>query len=202
MAMAFLACLAFYSPGLMVLLSTLGLVRIVNRSTGLAARLSDSVVVSVLVIATVYATQSPWLGAVAALAFVLDASLKNPLRRQLLFAALCLASMVIYIVDYDVNWLSIQAPGSLLQWLAILCTLMVGLNLYLLKKIHSRGDVGGKRLNLDRVRAGMVIALLALLQGLDKMPEVILLLATIAGLCLGMAFRRSFRSTAKGLRHQ
>jgi len=142
------------------------------------------------------------LGAVAALAFVLDASLDDPLRRQLLFAALCLGAMVVYIVDYDVSWLTLQPPNSLLQWLAILCTLMIGLNLYLLKKVHSRGDVGGKRLNTDRVRAAIVVALLAMLQGLDRIPQVILLLATIAGLCLGMAFRRSFRSTAKGLRHQ
>jgi hypothetical protein len=202
MAMAFLACLSFYSPGLLLLFTTLGLVRIVNRSTGLIARWTDSVAVTVLVVWCIYATQSPWMGAVAALAFVLDASLVNPLRHQFLFAALCLGAMVVYVVDHDVAWLSLQTPGSLLQWLAILCTLMIGLNLYLLKKVHSRGDVGGKRLNTDRVRSAIVVALLAMLQALGKMPEVILLLATVAGLCLGMAFRRSFRSTAKGLRHQ
>lgn len=202
MAMAFLACLSFQSPGLLLIFTTLGLVRIVNRSSGLAARWGDSIVVTVLVVCTVYATQSPWFGAVAALAFVLDASLKNPLRRQLLFAALSLGTMVVYIVDYDVSWLTVQAPRSLLQWLAVICTLMIGLNLYLVKKVHSRGDVNGKRLDPDRVKAAIVVALLAMFQALDKMPDVILLLATIAGLCLGMAFRRSFRTTAKGLRHQ
>jgi len=202
MAMAFLACLSFYSPGLLTLFATLGLVRVVNRSTGLMARTADSVVLTLLVIWAVYATQSPWFGAVAALAFVLDASLKNPQRKQLLFAALCLGTMVIYIVDHDVNWLSLQPPNSLLQWLAIAMSLLLGLNLLLLKKVHSLGDVGSKRLNPQRVKAGMMIALVACLQGLGDMPQIILLLATIAGLCLGMAFRRSFRSTAKGLRHK
>ena len=202
MAMAFLACLSFYSPGLLTLFTALGLVRVVNRSSGLMARTADSVVLTLLVIWTVYANQSPWFGAVAALAFVLDASLKNPHRKQLLFAALCLGTMVVYIVDHDVNWLTLQAPDSLLQWLAIAMSLLLGLNLLLLKKVHSRGDVGDKRLSLQRVKAAMVIALLACLQGLDEMPQVILLIATIAGLCLGMAFRRSFRTAAKGLRNR
>lgn len=202
MAMAFLACLSFYSPGLLTLFTTLGLVRVLNRSAGLTARTTDSMVLTLLVIWVIYAIQSPWFGAVAALAFVLDATLKNPKRKQLLFALICLGTMVVYIVDHDVDWLSLQPPNSLLQWLAIAMSLLLGLNLLLLKKVHSRGDIGSKRLNPQRVKAGMVIALLACLQGLGDMPQIILLLATIAGLGLGMAFRRSFRSTAKGLRHK
>jgi hypothetical protein len=200
MAIAFLACLSFYSPGLLVLFTVLGLVRVVNRSTGLMARTGDSIVLTLLVIWTIYANQSPWFGAVAALAFVFDASLKHPHRKQLLYALLCLGTMVVYIVDHDVNWLSWQAPNSLLQWLAIAMSLLLVLNMMRLKKVHSRGDVSGKRLSPERVKAGMVVALLACLQGLGQVPQVILLVATIAGLCLGIAFRRSFRTTNKGLR--
>jgi len=202
MAMAFLACLAFQTPGLLLLFATLMLVRVVNRSTGLPARTSDSIIVTMLVIWAVYATQSPWFGAVAALAFVFDASLKIPRRKQLLFALVCLATTLIYMVDHDLPWFEFHAPDSLLQWLAIAAALLFGLNLILLKKVHSRGDVNGKRLNPERVKAGMAIALLAYLQGLSRMSEVVLLVATIGGLCLGYAFRRSFRSTAKGLRHR
>jgi hypothetical protein len=153
-----------------------------------------------MVIMTVYATESPWFGAVAALAFGLDASLKEPQRRQLLFAILCLATMVVYIVDHDTDWLAFQAPGALIQWIAIATTLLFGLNLPLLKKVHSKGDVGDKRLDPERVKAGMAIAMLAALQGLGQMVDVILLVATITGLCLGIAFRRSFRTSGKGLR--
>jgi hypothetical protein len=200
MAVALLACMNYYSPGLWVLFTTLGLVRIVNRSTGLKARLRDSVVVFLMVVMTVYATGSPWFGAVAALAFGLDASLKEPQRRQLLFTILCLATMVVYIVDHDTDWLAFQAPGALIQWIAIATTLLFGLNLPLLKKVHSKGDVGDKRLDPERVKAGMAIAMLAALQGLGQMVDVILLVATITGLCLGIAFRRSFRTSGKGLR--
>jgi len=38
------------------------------------------------------------------------------------------------------------------------------------------------------------------LQGLESMTHVILLVAAIGGLCIGMTFRRAFRSPAKGLR--
>lgn len=202
MAMALLACLSFDSPGLLMLFSTLLLVRIVNRSTGLMAMNRDSVLVTLLVIWTVYATQLPWMGAVAAVAFVFDATLRHPQRKQLLFAVMCLGSMIVYIVDHDFAWKSLHRPDSLLQWLGIAAALLFGLNLMVLKKVHSRGDVNGKRLIPERVKAGMAIALLAYLQGLGQMSQVILLVATVGGLCLGIAFRRSFRSTAKGLRHR
>lgn len=201
MGLAFLACLAYGTTGILALYATLGLVQIVNRSHGLEARKLDSIAITLLVILTVYGSESPWFAAVAALAFVLDASLENPLRRQLLFAVLCLGTMVVYIVDHDVAWLDIHAPHTLLQWLAIVASLLLALNIYLLKKVHSRGEFNGKRLNPERVKAGIAIAVLACLQGLDGMPWFILLVATIGGLCLGIAFRRSFRANTKGLRH-
>ncbi len=201
MALAFLACLAFITPGILPLYAALGLVRVVNRSNGLEAHPTDSVAVVVLVILAVYSSANAWFAAVAALAFVLDASLKNPLRRQLLFAVLCIGTMVVYIVDHDVPWLEVSAPHTLLQWLAILASVLLALNMATLKKVHSRARFGGKRLNPERVKAGMAIAMLACLQGLDNMPHYILLVATVGGLCLGISLRRSFRTTTKGLRH-
>jgi hypothetical protein len=200
MTLAFLACLAYGSPGVLALYTTLGLVRMVNRSGGLEALKSDSVLVTLLVILTVYVCESPWFAAVAALAFLLDASLKSPLRGQLLFAVLCFGTMVEFIVDHDVPWLDIHAPHTLLQWLAVAAILLFFLNLALLKVVHSRGEPGVDRLSPERVKAGIVVALLACLQGLDNMPEFVLLVATIGGLCLGIAFRRSFRTTSKDLR--
>ncbi|HET6565997.1 MAG TPA: hypothetical protein VFG52_11335, partial [Xanthomonadales bacterium] len=201
MVLAFLACLAFGTTGVVALFATLGLVKMVNRSNGLEATKLDSAVLTLLVIVTVYASASPWYAAVAALAFGFDASLKGPLRRQLLFAVLCIGTMVVYIVDHDPAWLDFHAPHTLLQWLAIVACLLLSLNLFLLKKVHSRAQHGGKRLDPDRVKAGMAIAIMGCLQGLDAMPYFILLVATIGGLCLGIAFRRSFRTTTKGLRH-
>lgn len=202
MAVAVLACLSFGSPGLLMLFTTLFLVRIVNRSSGLVAMTRDSVLVTVLVIWTVYATKMPWMGAVAALAFVFDATLQNPQRRQLGFAILCLGTMIVYIVDHDVAWKFLERPDSLLQWLAVAAVLLFGLSLTTLKKVHSCGDVNGKRLDTRRVKAGMAVALLACLQGLGQISEVVLLVAAIGGLCMAIAFQRSFRGTAKGLSHK
>lgn len=199
MALGFLAALAFQHPGLLVLFTTLGLVRVVNRSTGLRARPSDSMVVTGMVIWTVYSSASPWFGAVAALAFFLDGVLSKPAKKQWLYSVVCFGSMVVYIVDYDVVWWRVLVLDSLLEWLAVLTLLLFSLNLVLMKKIHTKGDTDNVRLNIQRLKAGMAIAMLATLQGLQDMPQVILLVATIGGMCLGIAFRRAFRSPAKGL---
>jgi hypothetical protein len=200
MALGFLAAMAYPDPGLLALFATLGLVRIVNRSTGLQARTSDSIIVTLLVILVVYLNQSPWFGAVGALAFFLDGIIRKPLKSQWLFALICLASMVIYIVDHDVLWWWLFVPDTLMEWIAMLAMLLFSMNLVLMKKIHSHGDMGEERLSLDRVKAGMIVAVFASLQGLDVMSQVILLVATIGGLCIGITFRRAFRSPAKGLR--
>ncbi|HLF31800.1 MAG TPA: hypothetical protein VI566_12330 [Xanthomonadales bacterium] len=200
MALGFLAALVNVQPGLLVLFSTLGLVRIVNRSTGLAPRASDSILVTLLVIGTIYASQSPWLGAVAALAFFLDGILHKPVKKQWLYAVICFGAMVVYMVDHDVAWWMVVVPDSLLEWLALLTLLLFSLNLFLLKKVHSRGDTDNLRLDVQRVKGGMAIGVLATLQGLEAMPHLVLVVATIGGLCLGIAFRRAFRSPAKGLR--
>ena len=200
MALGFAATLVFAAPGLLVVFATLLLVRVLNRSSGLAPQTRDSVAVTLLVIWTVYSSKSPWFGAVGALTFFLDGILYKPAKRQWWFALICLGSMVVYIVDHDVAWWGVIVPNSLLKWLAILASLIFCLNLALLKKIHSRGDVDHARLDLRRVKAGMTIGLLAMLQGLEAVPQVILLIATVGGLCLGIAFRRAFRNPVKGLR--
>lgn len=200
MALGFIATLVFPAPGMLVVFATLLLVRVINRSSGLAAQIRDSVAVTLLVIWTVYSSGSPWFGALGALTFFLDGILHKPVKRQWWFALICLGSMVVYIVDHDVAWWGIVVPDSLMKWLAILVSLIFGLNLALLKKIHSRGDVDQVRLDLRRVKAGIAIGLLAMLQGLEAVPQVILLIATIGGLCLGIAFRRAFRNPVKGLR--
>lgn len=200
LALGFLASLAAPAGSLLLLFATLLLVRIVNRSSGLAARASDSVVVTVLVIWAVYRTASPLFGAVAALAFLFDATLRRPQRRQLVYALVCLGTMIVYIVDHDVPWLAMRVPTRLPEWLGVFALVLFFLHMVMLRKVHSRGDTGGTRLELDRVKAGMAIGALATLQGIARLPEVALLIATIGGLCLGIAFRRAFRTSAKGLR--
>jgi len=191
--LAVITCLVS-APGLLLLVVTLGLVRIVNRTSGLAARSSDSIALTILSIWVIYATHSPWFGMVAAAAFMLDGLLRAPLRKQWLFALFCCGGTVVYAVDHDVALMHFTAPDSLLEWVTIMVLVLFTLNMLRLKKVHAMGDVGRELLDLERVKGGMSIAILATLQGMGAMSDVLLLLATLGGLCLGLAFRRTFRS--------
>ena len=67
MAAAVFAALVVDTPGILIVFTTLGLVRIVNRSTGLVARMGDSVIIMLLSLLVIYSTKSPFFGVVAAL---------------------------------------------------------------------------------------------------------------------------------------
>jgi hypothetical protein len=192
MAAAVLAALVVKDPGLLIVFATLGLVRIVNRTTGLVARMSDSILCVVLTLLVMYGTSSPFFGLVAALAFILDGSLREPLRNQWIFGLVCLGGTVVYMVDHDIGLGPVPAPDELHEWLALLFLLIFALNTLLLKKVHSKGDANGKVLDLNRVRGGMAVGLIAALQGLTQPEGVVIIVAAIAGICIGMAFRKGF----------
>lgn len=184
------------SPGLLAAVATLGLIRVVNRSTGLPARKSDSVALVLLTIAVIYSTGSPLFGGVAALAFVLDGSLKEPLRHQWVFALVCLGGMVVYLVDHDGGLGLPGTPNSLFEWLSVLFLLMFALDILLTRRIRSRGDINDRPLLVGRVRGGMAVGLLAAMQSVDRPENVAVIVAAIAGICVGMAFRKGFRAPA------
>ena len=196
MALALLVALAFDSPGILIMFATLGLIRIVNRSTGKPAMKSDSVIVMLLTFWVIYATQSPLFGAVAAAAFIFDGTQKDPLRHQWVFALICFAGMVVYMVDHDAGPGYFQAPDSLLEWLAMAVLLVLALDLFLLKQVSSSGDIGGKTLDLSRVKGGMAVGLFAAFQGLANLEAVVILVASVAGIGIGMAFRKAFQTPA------
>ena len=198
MAAAVFATLVVDAPGILLVFATLGLVRIVNRSTGLVARMSDSVIVMLLALPVIYSTKSPFFGIVAALAFILDGTLKEPLRHQWVFGLVCLGGTIVYMVDHDIGIAHLSVPESLFGWLALLFLLIFALNTLLLKKVHSKGDINGKKLDLSRVRGGMAVGLFAALQGIMRPDEVVIIVATIAGICIGMAFRKGFKAPVSG----
>ena len=198
MAAGVIAALLVDAPGILIVFVTLLLVRIISRSTGLVARMSDSVIVMLLVFLVIYITESPFFGIVAALAFILDGSLKEPLRHQWVFGLICLGATIVYMVDHDIGVTHLSAPDSLFEWLALLFLLIFALNTLLLKKVHSKGDGSGKTLDLSRVRGGMAVGLFAALQGIVRPDSVVIIVATIAGICVGMAFRKGFKAPASG----
>lgn len=194
LAAGVLAVLLVEAPGILIVFVVLGLVRMVNRSSGLPAKRSDSFSLMVLSIFLIYTNEAPLFGAVAALAFFLDGSLRDPLRSQWVYGLVCLGGMVVYMVDHDVGLQLLAAPQSLFQWLSLLFILIFALDSFLLKRVKTRGDVNSLRLDVSRVRGGMAVAFLAALQGLNHPQKVVIIVATIAGLCIGMAFRKSFKA--------
>lgn len=198
MAACMLAAVAIDSPGILIVITTLGLVRTVNRSSGLVARKSDSIIILLLVITVMYATESPFFGVVAAAAYILDGMLKEPLRHQWIFGLVCLAATVVYMVDHKIGFTGLSAPDSLFEWLAVLFLLIFALNMLLLNAVYSKADATGKKLDLSRVRGGMAVGLLAALQGITRPDTVVIIVAVIAGIGIGMAFRKGFRAPASG----
>lgn len=194
MAVGMLAVLLVASPGIFIVFVTLGLVRMVNRSSGLMARRTDSIIMMALAIWVIYATESPLFGLVAALAFFLDGSLKEPLRSQWVFGLICLGGMVVYMVDHDVGFPIMHWPRTLFEWISLLFIFLFALDTLLFKKFRTRGDVNGLALDTSRVRGGMTVGFLAALQGINRPEEVVIIVAAIAGLCIGMAFRKGFKA--------
>ena len=196
-AAAVLAMTLVDSAGILILYVTLGLVRIVNRSSGLVARKSDSFIIMALSIWVIYATQNPFFGLVAALAFFMDGSLKHPLRHQWVFGLVCIGGMIVYMVDHDFSLALVRIPATLFEWISVLFILIFALDTLLLRRVRTRGDVTGLRLDVGRVRGGMTVGFLAALQGVTQPENVVLIVATLAGLCVGIALRKSFRVPAR-----
>lgn len=193
MALGLVACLFVAQPGLAVVFATMALARIVNRSTGLAARVADSVLVAGLTVWALYATKSPWLGTVGALAFLLDATLRRPLRRQWLFALLCMAALIAYVASHGAASLVISAPDTPVEWLALPVLVVFGLHAVRMGKVSSRGDIGAELLDLQRVRGGMAVGALAMLQAIGKPQDGALLIAVVCGLSLTIVLRQAHR---------
>ena len=132
------------------------------------------------------------------MAFILDGSLKEPLRHQWLFGLVCIGATIVYMVDHDVGPGKLSPPDSLLEWLGLLALLVFALNTLLTRKVHARADVNRRRLDVNRVRGAMAVGLLAGLQGITRPESVAVIIAVIAGICVGMAVRKGFRAPATG----
>jgi len=122
------------------------------------------------------------------------ASLKDPLRQQWIYGLVCLGGTIVYMVDHDISLGQLQAPDALLEWLTVLFLLIFALDMALTRSVRSTGDVGGRPLDVNRVRGGMAVGLCAALQGIQSPAGVAVIVAVIVGICIGMAFRKGFRA--------
>ncbi len=192
MSLAVAAGWRYEDAGVLVLFATLGLVRLVNRSTGQGARLSDSFILMALIFLVVYGTESPFFALVGIVAFTLDGIFREPVRRHLVFAIFSFIGMVIYMVDHDVIWHILSAPDSLAEWFSVLFLVLFAFTLVLLPKPSSLGDMDQRPLSRKRVRGGMLVGMLAVTQGLNVVQDVVVIASVIAGICIGSVFRKAF----------
>jgi hypothetical protein len=166
MGLGFLTLPLVMPLSFLVLFTTMLLIRIVNRTAGSPARVTDSVAITLLVFAVMHFTGNPVFGFVAVVAFVFDAALSEPLRRQGIFAAVCLLGAV----GFAGFWRAVSLlPSPLHAGVVLLLaavTLAYVVALLRTRDVESRGDVTGIPLVASRVRAGMLVALLVPWQAL------------------------------------
>ncbi len=167
MLLTFGAFLAVESSSLVLLFAAQFLVRIVNRSVGLPARIIDSAFVAGLTLWATWAGPSPGLALIGALAFGLDASMKEPFRRHWIFAGICLAAAGLSLDRQGQWWLPESLPATA-AGLLLIVGVGYGLTMWQTRRVKSLADVSGNPLSSARVLAGMAVGLLVGLQALAR----------------------------------
>lgn len=189
MALAFAAFLLLDDASILLPFVALFLVRIVNRSTGLKAKVADSVLVLLLSLWAMYSLHSPLLGLVAALAFVSDALLRDGLPRQWVFAGLSAAAAGFALALDPLSGIRLQHLSPELLLVVTILSVLWLLHIVLTRSVVSVGDVGGEPLSVGRVRMGMLVGWLVALQALTATDlgaySGALVWATLTGLIVG-----------------
>jgi hypothetical protein len=178
----------FEDSGLVPLVVALATSRVVNRTVGPPAKLSDEVGV-LAIIGVVVLVAGRWsLGIAGAAAFAFDAVLSNGRRRSWLFAIASLAFAA-------GEWVRRGTPLGPLSHPALIGALVVGfiIAVITLPAPKSSCDLPGHRLDRRRVQAGMLVTLIvALGLQLETTAELAAptLLAVLVGTMIGRVWPR------------
>jgi hypothetical protein len=153
----------FNSSGLLAALFLLFLLRMVNRTVGVPLTLSDSILIMFTGIYLAYTGK--WMyGIVMSIAFLMDATLKEPVRRHFPYAVISLIAGLFSIYD---NGIEIKfMPGHIFALL--LLVLFFISRILLAGQSHYLSDRSGQRLSSQRITAACIVALAT---GLLAIPE-------------------------------
>ena len=182
-----LALLVLIPPSLLLILWVLLVLRTVNRTVGLPAKILDSLTVFGLGIWLTW--QGIWIaGFLTAIAFLLDGLLAPPLRRHLFASGLSLVITVVLVV-----WNGELAPEGAATPLVVIASMAVSC-MFLIVIVTSResravGDATRRPLNPRRVQAAQGLALLTALvtawwDGVRGVQVLLPLWAAILGVSL------------------
>ena len=201
MALAFLAIAVLGPVSVLPVFVALFLTRIVNRSTGLPARWTDSILLTGFVLWAMAAVDDPLIGIAATTAFFLDASLRQPARMQILFGSVCLGASILLVVRDGVGMPAMTELDGAPFWLAAALIVAYTFAMFATSRLDSGGDVSGERLNASRVRGGMFVTGLLAAQAPIIVGESTLnplIWTAMAGVVLGAAARLVLRSRTRG----
>ena len=186
---AFLGCagfLFFPSPFLLAFFLEILLIRIVNRSTGLPSKTSDSI--AVLLLSGWISSQGNWIfGLFTALAFFLDSFLPEPNRQNRIFGVIAfIVSLLAFIRTPGKESILLDAELGLFILAAVLLFIPQVLSS---RKIKSRGDLTGIPLDSLRMQAAQLTAMLsaglsAVLGGVAGAESLMPLWGAILGISL------------------
>jgi hypothetical protein len=154
--LAFIASLFADPPSIWSLAALIVLARIVNRIVGPPSKIGDSVVALAL---TGLALFTGWwvFAVVAAVAFVLDATLSKPNRHQWIFAGLALGGMLVSIIINEGN-----KPYAASAWtIPVLIAVVVIAYVIATTEVKSGCDVASYTLDNRRMQAAMGLMLFA-----------------------------------------
>jgi len=179
------------TPGLLLTASVLMSVRIVNRTVGPPARLTDLVMVLLLAGAATFISGSWWAGLILAAAITLDGYLDGDPKRNIAFTAIAIALALVgwglqgfALPDFAPLWwewtAAVVVVGGAFLAMALSCP-----------PVKSLCDATGETLSRNRVKAAMVLALaggyLSLLGGLGGLTLALPIWAAMAGVTEGRA---------------
>lgn len=186
---AFLGCAGFMffpSPFLLALFLEILLIRIINRSTGLPSKTSDSI--AVLLLSGWISSQGNWIfGLFTALAFFLDSFLPEPNRQNRIFGVIAfIVSLLAFIRTPGKESVLLDVEVGLFILAAVLLFIPHVLSS---RKIKSRGDLTGIPLDSLRMQAAQLTAMLsaglsAVLGGVAGAESLMPLWGAILGISL------------------
>ena len=164
LVLAWIANVALGTTSVLLVFVALLLVRLVNRSTGPRWRALDTLGVLGFSIWAAVDTQQPLILVIAAGAFILDATLSDPLRRHYFAAAACIAAFIWMLLG-DVRLLASDLTAG--DW--VLVGVFAGgviLTAAASPKPVSYCDTSPDRLDRVRVNAGLITGWLFAVQTL------------------------------------
>jgi hypothetical protein len=178
-------------PSLLLILSLLILIRTINRSTGLPAKILDSLLL--LGLGTWLSFSGyPIFGILTAIMFFLDSRLPPPFPRHLYFSLLMVGITLISVFYLKPGLPRIIITGNELIYLSIIVILYLPL-IISSRDITSVCDYTEEKLNPLRIQTTQIFALLTgmivwLLQGISGLISVIPLWAAVVGVSLYYLF--------------